>query len=303
MRDQISDEIFKILPKRLILSAILAVFASAFFVLNDAIIKFVAMKDVEFYHFIFYGTPAYLVVPIYLLLLGKASEKLGATNYKIPLLRGLIFLPMPLLTFLALESISLPEFTTLAMTAPLFSVVFSVFLLKEKNNIFLVISLLFGIGGVFLVMKPGFDSFDPFFLLVLLNAFLIAMSTFIVNKFDKITSSEGYFFYGGIFVHMLSIILFILDPMFFDLHTSALMIFASIFVNLAIFLVVVAFKTAQDFYGSISCLNYLQILWSVIIGGLFFEQALDFFAAIGSFLIVLSGFFSVPAQAWPIRKK
>ena len=57
-----------------------------------------------------------------------------ATNYFIPLFRGLIFLPLPYLTFLSLKNISLPEYTTLNMTSPIFAVVISYLYLQAKIN-------------------------------------------------------------------------------------------------------------------------------------------------------------------------
>ena len=87
-----------------------------------------------FYHFIFYGTPAYLSVPIYLFFKKNLKKHLVSTNYKILIIRSLIFSPMPFITFLALKNISLPEFTTLNMSSPLVGAILAFFILKEKLN-------------------------------------------------------------------------------------------------------------------------------------------------------------------------
>ena len=128
------------------------------------------------------------------------------------------------------------------------------------------------------------------------------MTTVLVNKFDKIVSSEGYFVYGGIFVHGFSVLLFLFDPMVFNFKILLLMVTASIFVNIAIFFLVLAFQKAQKFYGSVSCLNYLQILWSLVIGVLVFNQVFDIAMVVGAIFIVLSGVLSVSAQAKQIEK-
>ncbi len=294
--------LFRKLPRAVIVSSCLAIIATFLFVVNDAIIMYITLQEIKFYHFIFYGTPAYLSVPFYLIVTGRFKEKMTSTNYIVPLLRGVIFMPMPVFSFWALKNVSLPQFTTLIMTAPIFSILFSIFFLKEKFNLFLAVSLCFGIFGVLLVLRPGFDSFNIFFLIVLLNAFLISMTTFLVNKFDKIVSPEGYFVYGGIFVHGLSLILFVFDPMFFNFEILLLMVTASIFVNIAIFSLVLAFQKAQKFYGSVSCLNYLQILWSLVIGVLVFNQVFDTAMVVGAIFIALSGILSVSAQTEQIEK-
>ena len=79
----------------IIISSILIISASLFFVINDAIINYLSPRGINFYHFIFYGTPVYLLVPIYLLIKGNFKEKMRATNYFVPFFRALLFVPMP----------------------------------------------------------------------------------------------------------------------------------------------------------------------------------------------------------------
>ena len=71
---------------------------------------------------------------------------------------------------------------------------------------------------------------------------------------------------------------------------------ASILINIAILLTTFAFKIAQNFYSSIFCLVYLQIVWSSMIGIIFFNEYLNYIAYLGAFLIIISGIISIPAQ-------
>ena len=201
------------MTEKIIISSLAIIIASVFFVINDAIINYLSSQNIQFYHFIFYGTPAYLTVIIYLLITNQFKTKMHATNYYIPLIRGLIFTPMPLITFISLKNISLPEFTTLNMSSPIFAGIFAIIILKEKLNFYIVFSLISGFLGVLLVVQPGFENFNIYFLLTLLGAFLITFTTVIVNKYNTITSTIGYFVYGGLFIHLLSLVLFIIDPL------------------------------------------------------------------------------------------
>ena len=69
-----------------------------------------------------------------------------------------------------------------------------------------------------------------------------------------------------------------------------------------LFLVTLAFKTAQKHYSSVFCLVYLQIVWSVLIGLFIFNEYLNLFAIIGALLIVISGIFSIQAQYKQIKE-
>ena len=284
------------MSKNIFLSSALITLAGIFFVINDAIINFLAPLNIQFYHFVFYGIPSFISVPLYLIFSGQFKLKMRATNYYIPILRGLIFAPLPLITFVALKNISLPEYTTINMSVPIFASILSIIFLKERLNLYILISLIAGIIGVLFVIQPGFNNFNIYFLLTLFGAFLITLTTLIVNKYNKITSSVGYFIYGGFFIHLISIYLFIYDPLKVSLSIFLIITITSIVINLAVFLAVFAFKYAQKHYASVSCLMYLQILWSSIVGWFFFDEYLNSFALIGALLIILSGLISIPGQ-------
>ncbi len=284
------------MSKNIILSSLSIVFAGIFFVINDAIVNYLAPLNIQFYHFIFYGIPSFVSIPLYLIYSGQFKLKMHATNYYIPVIRGLLFAPLPLITFVTLKNISLPEYTTINMSAPIFAAILSIIFLKEKLNLYIFISLLLGIIGVLFVIQPGFNNFNIYFLLVLIGAFLITLTTLIINKYDQVTSSVGYFIYGGFFIHLISICLFIYDPIKISLFIFLTITMTSILINLAIFLTVFAFKYSQKHYASVFCLMYLQILWSSIIGVVFFYEYLNMFALLGAFLIILSGLISIPGQ-------
>ena len=89
---------------------------------------------------------------------------------------------------------------------------------------------------------------------------------------------------------------FLYDPIFINLKTFILITFASIVINLAICFMTIAFYKSSKFYGSLFCLVYFQILWSIIFGMLFFDEHLSLISIFGSFFIVISGLLSIPAQ-------
>ena len=287
--------------KSIINATILLLIAGTFFVTNDSIIKFLSQTDVRFYHFIFYGIPIFLCFPLYLLIKGELLQNLKCTNYYPPLIRGFLNIPLPLTAFMALENIKLPEFTTLNMTAPLMGAIFAIFFLKEKLNKFTYLSLFIGFFGVIFVIQPGFDNFNIFYLVTLFGVLLITITTLIVNKYNYAASNIGYFLYGGFLVHIISIPLFIIDPLIVSFFEYFLIITASIFINLAMFFATTAFKIAQKHYASVFLLVYLQVLWSSLVGIYIFKEYMNIYAYLGAFLIVLSGIISLPSQSKQLK--
>ena len=284
------------MSKNVFLASSALLIASIFFVINDAIVNYLAAIDIKFYHFIFYGSPAYFILPAYLLLTGGLKKHIICSNYYIVFFRSITFAPAPFITFVALKNISLPEFTTLNMSSPMIAAIYAYFFLKEKLNSYIYLSLLAGFIGVLFVIQPGFDNFNIYFLLTLFGTVLITSTTVLVNKYNTVTTSIGFFIYGGFTIHIISFLLFIYDPILVDLKIFIFITIASVFINTAIFLSTFAFKIAQKYYASIFCIVYLQILWSSLIGFYFFGEYLNKFALIGALLIIISGLISIPGQ-------
>ena len=122
------------MTKNVLLASSCLLTAGIFFVINDAIINYLSSIDIKFYHFIFYGSPAYLIVPIYLFFKGDLKKHIVSSNYSVVLFKIYYFAPMPFITFACLKNISLPEFTTLNMSSPMIAAIFAYFFLKEKLN-------------------------------------------------------------------------------------------------------------------------------------------------------------------------
>ena len=284
------------LKKNVFIASTFIIIAGIFFVTNDAIINYLAENRIKFYHFIFYGIPAFIFVPIYLFINGTLKKNLKCTNYYIPIIRSIIFAPMPFITFISLENIKLPEFTTLNMASPLIASILAIFFLNEKLNIFTYISLTLGFFGVLFVIQPGFESYNFYFLITLIGVVFITITTLIVNKYHYVTTASGFFIYGGSIIHILSIFLFLYDPIFITFFEFFLITTASIFINSAIFLVTSALRMAQKYYSSVFCLVYLQVFWSSLVGIFIFNEYMNIYAYFGAILIIISGIFSIPSQ-------
>ena len=59
----------------ILISSSLVICGSLFFVVNDAIINYLSPIGINFYHFVFYGSPVYLLVPVYLMFTGYLKKK------------------------------------------------------------------------------------------------------------------------------------------------------------------------------------------------------------------------------------
>ena len=283
------------ISKKILNCSIALIMGGSFFVIHDGIINHLTEIEFKFYHHIFYTSPWLVLIIIYLYFTGNIKTYLRSTNYSILVFRGFLFLPLPYMLFLSLQNISLPEWTTLNMISPILGSIFGIFFLKEKINIFTTGAIFFGFVGVIFIIQPGFQDFSFYYFFPIYGAFTLALQSFLANKYSGITTTLGFFVYGLIPVTLVSFFLFLFDP----LINYQLMFISSITGLIALFgvyLVTYAFQNSQNHFSSIFALFYLQILWSLLIGIIFFNEFLNFIAIIGSLLIVLSGLLSLKAQ-------
>ena len=92
------------MSKNIILASSALLIAGIFFVLNDAIINYLSSINIQFFHFIFYGSPSYLAVPAFLFFKGDLKKHIVSSNYYVVIFRAITFAPMPFITFISLEA-------------------------------------------------------------------------------------------------------------------------------------------------------------------------------------------------------
>ena len=281
--------------KKILYCSLSLILGGIFFVIHDAIINHLTEVEFKFYHHVFFGSPWLIIIFIYLYFTGNIKTYLESSNYSVLILRGFLFLPLPYMLFVSLQNISLPEWTTLNMISPILGSILAILFLGEKINYLTTIAIFIGFIGVILIIQPGFQDFSFYYLFPVYGAFTLALQSFLANKYSNITTTLGFFVYGLVPINLVSIILFIFDPLI-NYQLLIISLFAGLIVLLGVYLVTYAFQNSKNHFSSIFALFYLQILWSLIIGILFFNEYLNFFALIGAFLIILSGVLSLQAQ-------
>ena len=281
--------------KKILYCSLSLILGGSLFVIHDAIINHLTEIEFKFYHHVFFGSPWLILIFIYLYFTRNIKTYLGSSNYSILILRGFLFLPLPYMLFISLQNITLPEWTTLNMISPILGSILAILFLGEKINYFTTTAIFLGFIGVIFIIQPGFQYFSFYYLFPIYGAFNLALQSFLANKYSNITTTLGFFVYGLVPINLVSVVLFIFDPLI-NYQLFFISLFAGLIVLIGVYLVTYAFQNSKNHFSSIFALFYLQILWSLLIGIIFFNEYLNFVALIGAVLIVLSGILSLQAQ-------
>lgn len=199
-------------------------------------------------------------------------------------LRGVVHAVGVAFWFFAMSRIPIAEVTAMNYLTPVFVTILAVFFLNERLAIRRLLAIAAALFGVFLILRPGFRELDPGHIAMLGTAAMFSVSYMIA----KVVSDQMD---AKIVVAMLSVTVPI------GLFPLALMDWVRpSFLQLFILFCVAFFATAGHYTmtrafaaAPISVtqpVTFLQLVWSVLIGAVFFAEPPDSFVIAGGAVII-----------------
>ncbi len=187
--------------------------------------------------------------------------------------------------FYGLTLTTLSEVTALNLTVPIFATFLAFIFLKEKLKIRRITALFVGFSGALIVLRPDI-TFNIGGVLILISAFIWSISLIFIKKLTKTDSAVTISLYAGIGMIPVTFIFaypYLILPNFYQF---TIIIFIAITGTIAQTLLNVAFKKGE--LVVLLPLDFLKLVWSVIIGYTLFFESTPYTLWIGGFLIVAS---------------
>ena len=111
------------------------------------------------------------------------------------LLRGFGIVIANLCFFTALVTVPLGEAVAIFFVAPLMITALSVFIIREEVGLSSWIAVLVGLLGVLIILRPGFEGFNPGYILPLVAALAYALVQIITGKMGENEKASSMAFY------------------------------------------------------------------------------------------------------------
>ena len=243
--------------------------------------------ELAFYRFAF-GLPP-------LLLWIAASRNFGAWRTERPLAhlwRGAIGLTTLCLSFSALALLPLAEATTIGFAAPLFAVMLSALVLGEPVGRYRWSAVAIGFAGMLVVMRPEGRHLPPLGLLLAgLSAFGAGIVTITIRQVGRTESTQTTVLWFTLFSITVTGALL---PFFAQAHDGRtwllLMALGAVGGTSQICL------TASLRYAPVAAVapfDYVQLLWSVLLGWLAFAQQPLATTWLGAAIVIASGLYTL----------
>jgi len=243
--------------------------------------------ELAFYRFAF-GLP-----PLLLWIAASRSPQPWRTQRPLAhLWRAAIGLTTMILAFSALRYLPLAEATTIGFAAPLFAVMLSALLLGEAVGWHRWGAVALGFAGVLVVMRPEASHLPPLgLLLALLAAFGVGVVTITIRQIGRTEGTQTtVLWFSGLSILALGAMM----PFYGHEHDGRvwlILLLLGSFGGMGQILLTAALRYAP--VAVVVPFDYVQLLWSVLLGWLIFTDQPPATTWIGAALIVASGLYTL----------
>jgi drug/metabolite transporter (DMT)-like permease len=199
-----------------------------------------------------------------------------------------------LLFFIAVKSISLLDATLLSNAAPLFIPLVVWVWCKKSVSPMVWLSLLVGLVGIILIIKPGPEMLrNPASLIALAAAVFSALALVSTNRLAATEPPMRILVYnfGISTVLLVPICFFVWKPP--TPQQWLILAGVGVFYALTQYLIILAYRHASAV--QISPFNYTVVIFSGVLGWIFFNTVPDWISLVGTVLICAGGIMSIRA--------
>tara|TARA_Y100000589_G_C27121753_1_gene616759 strand:+ start:662 stop:1477 length:816 start_codon:yes stop_codon:yes gene_type:complete len=251
------------------------------FVVMHSAAKYLA-EEVHIFEVIFLRC-ALVVVVLFPFIISEGKKSILTKQPKNQIYRIVTNSIAMLLFFYGLTLSPLSLATALNFTAPVFTVILAIIFLKEKLTPQCLIALFLGFIGVLFILRPDL-SFNVGGMLILLSSLVWAISLIFIKKLTRTDSAVTISLYAG--VGMVPVTLLMAYPYLEIISTPQLAV---------IFFIAVSGTLAQTLLNSalkrgdlsfLLPLDFLKLIWSVIIGSVFFGESAPMLLWVGGAFII-----------------
>ncbi len=210
--------------------------------------------------------------------------------------------------YISLTVLPLGTATALFFVTPFLITIFAHFFLKEEIGPRRWSAIAVGFVGVYITLNPDFSNFNYLSLLPILCAFCYSLSMIIIKKTsdkDSVYTQTFTFYIGAIIFSIIfyfvmgdgkfnttehPAVQFIFREWFVDIENSILfMVATGVTATLAFLLLFSAYSIASP--AVVSPFEYSILLWSPLIGWIYFNEVPTLSTVIGILIIVSSGIY------------
>ena len=190
--------------------------------------------------------------------------------------------------FIALRNLPLATVVSITFAAPIFTTIFSIFLLNEKVGLYRWLAVLVGFVGIIIISEPGFSSLNLYYIYPII--FCLGLS-YVAIAIRKLSSTEPVWlisFFFSFSIMLLSFLSFYQNWILPSLIDLILLSMIGILGGLANLWLSQSYKLSE--VSLVTPLKYLALVFAIIFGYFIWNEIPTFKTLLGAGLVILSSF-------------
>ena len=190
--------------------------------------------------------------------------------------------------FIALRNLPLATVVSITFAAPIFTTIFSIFLLKEKVGLYRWLAVLVGFIGIIVITEPGLSSLNFYYIYPII--FCLGLS-YVAIAIRKLSSTEPVWLISFFFSFSISILGLLslfqgwIMPNILDLFLLSMV---GILGGLANLWLSQSYKYSE--VSLVTPLKYLALVFAIIFGYFIWSEVPTFKTLMGALLVIVSSF-------------
>jgi drug/metabolite transporter (DMT)-like permease len=188
--------------------------------------------------------------------------------------------------FIALRKLPLATVVSISFAAPIFTTIFSIFLLKEKVGVYRWLAVLVGFIGILIITEPGISELNIYYIFPII--FCLGLS-YVAITLRQLSSTEPVWLISLFFSIAITLLSLITVPFGWVMPSIAHFLILSL---IGIFGGVSNLWLSQSYkYSEVSLvtpLKYLTLVFAIIFGYFIWDEIPTIKTLIGAFLVIIS---------------
>ena len=188
--------------------------------------------------------------------------------------------------FIALRELPLATVVSISFAAPIFTTIFSIFLLSEKVGIFRWLAVLIGFIGILIITEPGISELNIYYIFPII--FCLGLS-YVAISIRQLSSTEPVWLISFYFSLSITLLSFLTIPQGWvmpDLQDFIFLSFIGIFGGIANLWLSQSYKYAE--VSLVTPLKYLALVFAIIFGYFIWGEVPTIKTLAGAFLVIVS---------------
>lgn len=188
--------------------------------------------------------------------------------------------------FIALRSLPLATVVSISFAAPIFTTIFSIFLLNEKVGVYRWLAVIVGFIGILIITEPGISSLNIFYIFPII--FCIGLS-YVAITIRKLSTTEPVWLislYFSISITLLSLFSLPLGWIMPSINDFMILAMIGIFGGVANLWLSQSYKYSE--VSLVTPLKYLALVFAIIFGYLIWDEIPTIKSLFGAALVIIS---------------